>query len=737
MTKKNRSIDVTARDYVEKLFGVSSKNTKIDELPEDYIPVGEIQADDEENKSFNLVKLMSKSMDPHTGLPRNLKIPEGDFPEAKNYFDFCSNFMGPDVRFPFTRQMWIAIHAMGEHCPRCSHPKWRNVLTTPLKADPYNLPDKVVFLNYGKCPKCKVTKQELVAKGELNLYTEMALCIGQRAGKSTITASMSAYMLHKYLKYPKLSTICEGIQASTPLTATFLGLRFADAFSLLWEPLTKNIDESEWFQEYHSMLDDYGKRQGVEFYRKKDVYIKYMLKNLELYPAGPNKRVLRGRTRWLSATDELGWWPLYNDDKDRERADGEEVYKAVDRSLLTMRREIRTLFKKGYSNFLMPFNINVSSPSDQADMITRLVEKNKDSTRCLALRLPTWEVTPLFGRDNEEIVQAYKDDPVAAERDYGANPPLNSAVWMTKEVAQRPFVGINRATISTERTTAGEVRRYGKVLVATPPQPCPATLCAIDAGYSNNSFAFVILGLDQVKVGTEKDTTVRAHVVGEIQPARGEKLHYTKIYLNVLKPLMQQFNTRFFFADRWNSIALLDRAGDEFAGVELVAKQYSVKGDDFVLVKSYIEEGRFILPKIEMELSEITNITEYPSYFADKPAAHLLFQMMTVKDKGNTVIKGGNYTDDIFRALVLGTSRILDPKIKETILKLSATVTRPKIIGALTAGRAGGMSARTAALLTPKLGYTAVANRTGSVPEAPATLDPNLPPTSFVVRVSR
>lgn len=239
------SFDQKARAFVEDLFGVTAKNTKLEDLPDDYVPIRDIDEDD--YNGFDLVKMIGKAVDPVTGIPRDIKIPEGDFPEAKNYFDFCENFMGPDSRFPFTRQMWICIHLLGEYCPHCSHPRWLDILKTPLNFDCRNLPDRVTFLNYGKCPKCKRTKAEMVANKELPLYTEMALCIGQRAGKSTMTASLSAYMTHKYLKYPKMSSVCEGIQASTPLTATFLGLRFADAYSLLWEPIIKNIDGSTWF----------------------------------------------------------------------------------------------------------------------------------------------------------------------------------------------------------------------------------------------------------------------------------------------------------------------------------------------------------------------------------------------------------------------------------------------------------------------------------------------------------
>jgi hypothetical protein len=190
---------------------------------------------------------MDKAIDAVTGLPRDIRLPEGDFKEAKNYFDWCENFVGEDDKFPFTRQMWAAIHLLAEYCPRCSHPKWQDVFNLKVDTDPRNIPNKVQMLNYGVCPKCKGTKQEFFAKKEMNLYVEGAWLWGQRAGKSTVTGGLANYITHKYLKFPKMSSICGGIKAATPLTATFVGLRFADAMATLWEPITKGILDSPWF----------------------------------------------------------------------------------------------------------------------------------------------------------------------------------------------------------------------------------------------------------------------------------------------------------------------------------------------------------------------------------------------------------------------------------------------------------------------------------------------------------
>lgn len=696
--KKKAKFEDKVSDYVNNLFGVADLSgigtDQFADRPDDYDPFDRIEAESE----FDLVKLVGKAIDPLTGVPRDIKLPEGDFKEAKNFFDFCTSFRGADAKFPFSRQMWLMLSLFGEMCPRCT-PKSRiqSILNTPVALDGHDMINYVQLTEYGVCPRCGGHKSDFIRSRELNEYVEMNLCIGQRAGKSTTTAAGTEYLTHKYLMYPRLAGVCRGVSSATPLVATFVGFRFSDAAMLLWKPVIDAINDSPWFQEYHKMLDHYGELHGMEFYRQKDEYLRYAHKNLEMAPMGPSKRGLRGRTRWLSCIDELGWFPIAdavkkggnpNDDDGRERASADGVYDALDRSLLTLREEFSYLYSKGHNRFLQAYAINVSSPSSQADKITRLVEENKDSVDNLALRLPTWEISPFLPRDSKRIVNAYRKDPVAAERDYGANPPLNAAAFIMQEDAERSFVGPNRATVTPMAKRINNLMRQGgKIETSGPPAPCLASLMSLDAGLTNNSFAVTILQLQELVTGKKESIVVSVPVVLEIMPKKGHKLHYPMIYKNVLKPLIKDFNVRYLFADRWNSITTLDTAMEDFTDVKLIADQYSVKYADFVQTKSYAEEGKIILPKLEMDGDKIRRVDSYPEYFLGKPAAHLLFQMITVKDMGKTVVKGDGYTDDIFRALVLGVSRILDDKIKPEILRMSALVTRPRITGAIGAGR--------------------------------------------------
>ena len=238
---RDSKMDVKAASFVEALFGANG-DLRLDELPDDYDPIDAIEKDD-----FNFMDLVSKSIDPVTGIPLDVRLPEGDFAEAANFFQFCDKFRGRDAKFPFPRQIWACTHLLAEWCPKCSHPRWHDFDRVPVNSSIDAIRERIVFLEYGVCPECHTTKYDMIRSGVLNNYSEAAWMWGQRAGKSTTVGALTEYVIHKYLKFPRMSSICEGISASTPLSGTFIGLRFADAFALLWEPISKGILSNPWF----------------------------------------------------------------------------------------------------------------------------------------------------------------------------------------------------------------------------------------------------------------------------------------------------------------------------------------------------------------------------------------------------------------------------------------------------------------------------------------------------------
>jgi hypothetical protein len=666
---------LTGDDLIPKEAKEQEENEPKQKIPSNY------DVDD-----FDVVSLIESSFDSDTNTVRDLTVDDRDLPKAKNYYDFCTNFLGKNTKIPFARQMWIGYHLHGEYCPRCSNPKWENIQEVPVDYPTKEMPEHIAFLENGICPRCKVTRSELFKSEELNLYTELDACVGQRGGKSVWTASDSAYVTHCYLKLPQLSTIAPGIQSFSPLTATFVAVRFADAYSLLWTPIMRMIDDSPWFVDYHKLLTTTSEKYGKELLQKRDVFVRYRHKNLELLPAGPNKRGLRGRTRFIGAIDELGWFPLRDKGKndsdeeasdtgDRERADAEEVYIALENSMGTVNTEVSKLILNEGMNTLMPaYMICVSSPSSRQDKIWRLVQTNKNSRTALAIHLPTWEMNPNMPRDCAFITKRYQVDPIKAERDLGANPPKSASQFIENlEAIKRCFIGKNRVAWQyEERFLDGKNYRAATLTRIDPPPLLYPAVAAIDAGYSNNSFALV--------VGHLEEHCVRTDCLIEIQPGDGAVLHYNRIYKEIISKVIDALNVKFLFADRWQSIAILHRAQEEKG---ITAEMYSVKIDDFNLTKSKLESTEIILPKMEKEFTDDDAVTGYPGNFREHTPEHLFHQIGTVVEVGKTIMKGPGYTDDIFRALTLMIGRTYHPKILEQLKEMKPMQRQSKVIGAI------------------------------------------------------
>jgi hypothetical protein len=633
------------------------------------VPIESIYGDMDD---LDVVSMIEGSYDEDTHSVRDLKIDDRDLPRAHNFFDYCFNHTDKDAKKPFARMMWSGIKLGAEYCPKCSNPKWLKAITNiPVDYPTKDIQEHIQLLKLGICPKCKGKRSEFIKSGQLNLYSEFDACLGQRGTKSAFTTMFASYYIHCYLKLPKLSQVCDGMDSTTPITATFVGLRFTDAFTLLWTPLMKIIEKSPWFVDYHKMLDYNGAKLGKQLYKKNNLFMRYEHKNMELYPSGPTHRGLRGRTRFFSATDELGWFPIHakkdnaagtpEEEADRERADGNEVHHSLDRSMLSVRAEVRRLiYEKGYNTFLTAMNVCTSSPSSQKDKIMRLVRENKNSAEAFTLHLPTWEVNPRYPRDCREIAEAYRVNAVKAERDYGANPPKTSSPFIANTDIKQCFTGINRvATKSIDRDFNGRIYRAAQLSKISQPNDLPPSIMALDAGYSNNSFA--------ISIGSRDGLQVSVPVLAEIQPGNGAVLHYNALYKHIIVPLIEKFNVKFVFADRWQSIAHLHRIQEEY---KIEAEMYSVKMVDFNLIRSKAENKELILPQVERDVADEETVVNYPNCFIGCPGAHLQLQMLTVKDSGRTVLKGDGYTDDLFRALTLMVSRLYDEKIWEKLKKM-------------------------------------------------------------------
>jgi len=126
------------------------------------------------------------------------QIDERDIAWPRNWFEWVHSSRYLNVN-PFAKQVEICTNLYGQFCPQCTDERlvaqdehWGNsLLLLPLDMSISNIQDRVTFLHDGKCPQCGVTKGELVEKGRLSHYLNLAGCAGQRcvAGDTVLFTS--------------------------------------------------------------------------------------------------------------------------------------------------------------------------------------------------------------------------------------------------------------------------------------------------------------------------------------------------------------------------------------------------------------------------------------------------------------------------------------------------------------------------------------------------------------------
>lgn len=607
-------------------------------------------------KRFDVYKVLKTVINENRIVSPDIKVPEGDFAEAPNFYTWCvsNKFLNQK---PFVPQAIIGTRLFSEWCPDCTDVDWflhDNKVTDGL----IKFERKVALLEHGKCPHCHKDRLHFYRKKKLHSYIELALSAGQRSGKSALVAMLTTYLTHRYIKLERPNEVY-GLLKSTVLQGTFTALTFAQAKDTLWDPYYGNILDSPWYQQYHSMLHEIEARTGESLINLKDTFLVYKHRRLSVYPAGPDKRVLRGRTRIFGSVDEIGWFPNDVASLKNIKMNATEVYIALERSLLTVRAASKDVIRRGFYNVPRAYFINISSPSSVRDKIMELVKKSQHSTKILGFCKPTWEMNPNVPKS--ALAEEFRKDPVAAMRDYGAQPPLTNNAFITnKDNILENLIGKGNAIKVQYRkikTSDGSLELYGELedmrMINRP------SILALDAGHTNNSFAFAIGFLNDEKLPV-------ISIVGEIIPTMGMRINHSKMYSSLLSPIFDYCNIVKSAADRWNSLKVLADIEADHAAEKQV---YSLKYSDMQLFKSYLEDNQVTLPKCSTSIEDILKYdhSEYPACFKNKPVEHLILQLLTIQDTGTAILKGDGLTDDIARAVFLLFQQLLDPMNEELL----------------------------------------------------------------------
>lgn len=371
--------------------------------------------------------------------------------------------------------------------------------------------------------------------------------------------------------------------------------------------------------------------------------------------------ILVHNTRIFESMDEVGWFT----GKDGSiTLDADEVAIALENSLKTVRNESEKLVEL-YPDVPNAHAIYISSPRSKLDKIMRLYKQSKVIDSMYGFKLPTWEFNPNFTRAS--FKDDYAKDAVAAEANFGANPPFGENLYIRSPASIISVLSNKRnvlevANYKLHKDSLGAYLRYP--IIKTKPHQIPSCL-AIDCGYNDNSFAISILHfINRYNEETEEFIKIPAcSGIIEIQPEEGIALSFNKIYETVISKIIEAFNIQLVCFDRWQSIDLRQRIFDDF-GIDTI--QYSVNMQDFTDLKTNILSENFILPKCEQDIKNIVSLdTELAVLTKDKPVSHLIIQLITSKDNGRIITKGDETSDDILRSVCLGHAILIDEDYAE------------------------------------------------------------------------
>ena len=492
--------------------------------------------------------------------------------------------------------------------------------------------------------------------------------VNHNSGKSSTSAVVASYVLHRYLMYPMLASMTNSMQASTELVIIFCSLTYQKAYDVMWTPFKNVVDQSQWFKSYFALLDSYGQQYGKELYVNSKSILAFANKNIRCYPTGPTASRLRGNTSIMTLMDELGLFPLpdptreVSEDDTNRRADSDEAYTSLLNSLATVGAAQKELIEHDHNDAPPCLMLSVSSPISRRDKVMRLLEESKTNPFIFGAQLATWEVNPYLDRDSPLIASAFAANERRAMRDFGAVPTETSNPYFDDNTLDLLFTGrpnshVMRYMYQNEYVwgTIRQVNQYD--------QP---TVIALDAGLVNNSFAVVAVGYD-------KDTQTTQTVCAlEVMSVDNQVIDFQRVYSDIILPLAQALNCVLVVADRWNSVDHLHRIradrGERNGKPITQGKQYSLKLRDFEAVKTMIQNKSVSAPKLNPELEKkikAGTIADYKKELIEHPIEHLALQFLTVTDMGKLCPgKADGYTDDILRAWVLAVTIINKEKVQ-------------------------------------------------------------------------
>lgn len=434
------------------------------------------------------------------------------------------------------------------------------------------------------CPKCRLTRTEFVSDGLLQQVNQLHLVCGQRSGKSITAALIGTYVEHR------LMTIALGVEGglrgylgltvNDPFEMTFLASNETQSQDTIWAKYRAFRRDSPWFQRFTPWVKEQEANQttppGMERWTYDESNKRIVNEHPDIFliinSLNSNSSGLRGRTRVFGGVDEIA----YMLDGDG-RMSADEIFRAVDNSLQTVRSRSRMLSRLSWMGLMC----SVSSPRSRDDKSMRLLRDAPQVSGMIAYHYATWDFNPFEPRENFDDL--YAKDPIGTERDFAANPP-QAAHPLISDVQRFRHLVVDEELVPTAsfdypRFQEREHEYVGIRLQDANLERLNPRYVAFDAGKNFDAFAGACAHgevLIDEETGAQRVVTVFDWVV-RILPDEGTEVYYDHIYdvvkrLNTKQPLVRvEF-------DHWNATQLIQQIRRLRP---IRAEEVGIKGDDY------------------------------------------------------------------------------------------------------------------------------------------------------------
>ena len=580
-----------------------------------------------------------------------------------NFYEFARR--GLNIA-PFPRQLQVVMQSYGEICMFCSD---HDVALNMFDQDMDTIFEKVKFMRYGVCPQCQRTRLDMIRNRLWEYPNRIALLVGQRGGKNMTLGMASLYQDHLYLtlenaEKKRVSPYEYFGLLPTFVRQAFTGVTAQQALDNIWAQIVSLRNNSSWYKQYHEFLDYHGKRMGQELYKISDTFIAYNHKRMGSTIKTPDKRKLRGATRYFTAIDEICWFnSTLSESAEKKVGDVREVWVSLNNSLRTIRNEADRMMRAGVYDCPNAYSMDISSPFDVNDILSQILREAKTNKRIMAGHYATWEFNPRYTQAS--LAEEFVKDPEVAWRDFGAIPPLANQPWISEPKTVIDIVRKSKDPIYVTYKIRTAINTFGDRTMWYELDQCnlagAGRVIALDNGLSNNAFACCI-GSVEAGGKTRIDTAVM------LKPTTLCKINLDKMFSEFVLPLVKASRAVIVAYDHWNSIQNVQQMRD--TGVD--ARQHTLTPLNFNAMRAAVFSNTISYPFTEFSLAPILDRSadvDLISTAQDKPNFSLVLQTLTVREiGGGKVVKPKYGDDDVFRTAALVHAMIADPDVAKKLM---------------------------------------------------------------------